>query len=162
MANVYLLWHEYEFPKGQDNEKLVGVYESEAAVQAALDRVKDQPGFVDWPDGFKIECRAINADSWEEGFFTWTVPLATPDYVCSDMYPEPVGLTTAIPEGESLIRIEGSARALEFLSDLMSVMAKSKHFSEFTIGPHGAGNDHFSRASTVGISIHRTMDDETI
>lgn len=65
MEHVYLLTHE----RPDDGDvKTIGVYSSEAAAQAALERVRQQPGFCDHPDGFTIDPYKLDRDSWVDGF----------------------------------------------------------------------------------------------
>jgi hypothetical protein len=64
---VYLLWFVPEHQEDGDTELLIGVYDSEAAAKAAIGRVKGQPGFVDFPEGFQIHARVIGQDSWTKG-----------------------------------------------------------------------------------------------
>jgi hypothetical protein len=65
---VYLLWFVQEHQEEDATELLIGVYDSEAAAKAAIERVKDQPGFVDFPEGFQIHARNVGEDSWTKGF----------------------------------------------------------------------------------------------
>ena len=66
---VYLLWFEKEMPEGVDDiELLIGVYSSDAEARAAIERVKDQPGFVQFHEGFRIYPYRLDQDSWTEGF----------------------------------------------------------------------------------------------
>jgi hypothetical protein len=65
---IYLLWFVPEGEHGENNELLIGVYETEGAAQAAIARLKNKPGFVDFPDGFQIHWRELGKDSWTEGF----------------------------------------------------------------------------------------------
>ena len=68
-TKVYLLWFVKEMPKGvEDIELLVGVYSSEADAKAAVGRVKDKRGFVEFQKGFQIHPYQLNRDSWTEGF----------------------------------------------------------------------------------------------
>jgi len=56
-------------PEGVDDaELLIGVYTSEAEARAAIERVKDQPGFVEFQEGFQIHPYELNRDHWTEGF----------------------------------------------------------------------------------------------
>lgn len=64
---VYLLWFVRE-QQGDDIELLIGVYDSESAAKVAIERLRDKPGFVDFPDGFQIHWRELGLDSWTEGF----------------------------------------------------------------------------------------------
>jgi len=69
---VYLLWHCYESDLNED-EKFIGAYASEEDALLAIERLKDQPGFCYYPDGFDIsECK-LGQDNWESGFAIMTV-----------------------------------------------------------------------------------------
>ena len=65
---VYLLWFVQERKESEDAELLIGVYDSEVAAKAAIDRVRNKPGFADFPEGFQIHHRELGQDSWTEGF----------------------------------------------------------------------------------------------
>jgi len=66
MDSVWLLWFEREV--GEDTELLIGVYRTEDIAKAAIERVKDQPGFRDYPQGFTAYEHFLDKDSWEKGF----------------------------------------------------------------------------------------------
>jgi hypothetical protein len=68
MNSVWLLWFEQEREVGEDTELLIGVYRTEDSAKAAIERVKDQPGFRDYPQGFTAYEHFLDKDSWEEGF----------------------------------------------------------------------------------------------
>jgi homoserine kinase type II len=65
---VWLLWFEQERDEGEDTELLIGVYRTEQAANDAISRVKDQPGFKDYPEGFHAYEYKLDKDSWTEGF----------------------------------------------------------------------------------------------
>jgi hypothetical protein len=65
---VWLLWFEQEREEGEDTELLIGVYRTEEAANAAISKLKDQPGFRDYPQGFHSYERTLDKNSWEEGF----------------------------------------------------------------------------------------------
>ena len=47
----------------EDVELLIGVFETEEEARAAIERGKQKPGFVDFPEGFQIhptECRRLD------------------------------------------------------------------------------------------------------
>ncbi len=73
MAEVFVLQHEYE-AEGRDETKLIGVYSSRAAAEAAVTRLIEQPGFSRYPDGFSIDAYSLDRDHWTEGFST-LVPI---------------------------------------------------------------------------------------
>jgi hypothetical protein len=68
MDSVVLLWHVHEMPDGQDDEKLIGVYRNEDDARAAIDRLRDKPGFRELPEGFMCETHPLNRDGWTEGY----------------------------------------------------------------------------------------------
>jgi homoserine kinase type II len=66
---VHLVWFVKEMPEGIDDaELLIGVYSSEAEANAGIQRVKNQPGFVEFQEGFQIHPYELNRDHWTEGF----------------------------------------------------------------------------------------------
>ena len=65
---VYLLWFIPQEHQEDDDGLLIGVYESEAAAKAAIERLRGKPGFHDYPEGVEIHTRELNQDSWTEGF----------------------------------------------------------------------------------------------
>jgi len=69
MSNkVYLLWFVNEMAEQEDAELLIGVYSDETEAKAAIQRLKNQRGFVDFPAGFQIHAYELNRDHWTEGF----------------------------------------------------------------------------------------------
>jgi homoserine kinase type II len=76
MTIVFRLTHAYE----QDNceeVKLIGIYTSKELALAALDRVKDKPGFKERPEGFEIDEVVLDTDDWTEGFISWAEALSS-------------------------------------------------------------------------------------
>jgi homoserine kinase type II len=65
---VWLLWFEQEREEGEDTELLIGVYRTEEAANAAISKLKDQPGFRDYPQGIHSYETTLDKNSWEEGF----------------------------------------------------------------------------------------------
>jgi homoserine kinase type II len=65
---VYLLWFVKEQAETDETELLVGVYESQDEADAAVLRLRDQPGFSDFPQGFKSVAYELNKDHWTKGF----------------------------------------------------------------------------------------------
>lgn len=74
MEKVYILHHSYEM-EGQEQTKLIGVYTSAGEAEAAVARLKNQPGFKDRPDDFIYEAYELNKDHWTEGFSVMTTIL---------------------------------------------------------------------------------------
>ena len=72
--DVFMLWHVYELRDDfgiHDEEKLIGVFSSEANAQRAIERLKDKEGFRDLPlSCFEIHKTTVDQVSWEDGFAT--------------------------------------------------------------------------------------------
>lgn len=71
MKSVFLLWHSSSFK--EDEDKLLGVYESAASAEAAQQRAEKLPGFCWDISGFIIDEYVLNDDCWTEGFDSLTV-----------------------------------------------------------------------------------------
>ena len=69
MDNVYILWHSYDLDDCEET-KLIGVYKTQDDAEAALERVKSQPGFCNRPNDFHISKYELGKDHWTEGFIT--------------------------------------------------------------------------------------------
>jgi hypothetical protein len=69
MKTVFVLQHEYEW-FGRDEVKFIGVYATHADAEAAVERLRNQPGFRNWPEGSAIDAYDLGADHWVEGFIT--------------------------------------------------------------------------------------------
>jgi hypothetical protein len=67
-GKVQLLWFVKEIESREDIELLIGVYETELDAKAAVERLKNKPGFVDFPNGFQVVPYELNQDHWTEGF----------------------------------------------------------------------------------------------
>jgi homoserine kinase type II len=67
--NVFLLWHA-QCVEEELNVKLIGVYSSYQNAVDARERVRDKPGFRDYPNGFCIDRYQVDKDWWPEGFET--------------------------------------------------------------------------------------------
>lgn len=79
MNKVYLLNHIYILDDDYcEDMKLIGVYSSYAAAEEAVHRLKDKPGFCNYPnirepgdvdaEGFEISEIEIDKDQWIEGY----------------------------------------------------------------------------------------------
>ena len=70
MQKVYFLYHiRYEDTDDED-VKLIGIYSSYKQAELAIERLKNKPGFIDFPDDFQIFDSVLNRDGWCEGFVT--------------------------------------------------------------------------------------------
>ena len=81
MKTVFIVQHLNVLPGGQENVKFIGAYRSSEAAHAAIERLKAQPGFCDYPQlidpliadevaGFYIDEYELDKDQWAEGFVT--------------------------------------------------------------------------------------------
>jgi hypothetical protein len=65
---AYPLWHVPEGDVYKEQAKLIGIYASASDAQAAIERLKRQPGFADHPQGFEFGTYEVGKDHWTEGF----------------------------------------------------------------------------------------------
>lgn len=81
MDSVYLLQHLHVLPHGEEDVKVISVYSSRRAAIEAIERLRVQPGFVEYPklidplvndqsDGFYIDKYTLDQDHWVEGYMT--------------------------------------------------------------------------------------------
>ena len=68
MDRVWLLWFEQERDGEEDTELLIGVYRNKEAAEEAIGRLKSQPGFRDYPQGFSAYEQLLDKYFWTEGF----------------------------------------------------------------------------------------------
>lgn len=69
MNRVHFLYHiDEKRVDGYHHGKLIGIYSTPEAAQAAIERLRDKPGFKDHPDRWRIHPRTLNRDSWARGF----------------------------------------------------------------------------------------------
>lgn len=64
---VYLLFHEYEVD-GDEDLKVLGVFSSRAAAEAAVDKYRKLDGFSLYPNEFHIDGYELNVEHWTSGF----------------------------------------------------------------------------------------------
>ena len=67
---VYLLWHTHDLENGESDEKLLGVYSTEAKAKSRMAAAMSLPGFREAPAGFEVTGYALDHDEWTEGFVT--------------------------------------------------------------------------------------------
>lgn len=65
---VFLLQHVARQDTENEDVKNIGIYSSENAAKAAINRLKDKPGFKLYPDSFNIGPYILDFDYWQEGF----------------------------------------------------------------------------------------------
>ncbi|MBV1776502.1 hypothetical protein KSF73_12360 [Burkholderiaceae bacterium DAT-1] len=80
MKRAYLLQHLHVLPHC-DDVKVIGIYSSKEAARVAVERLRNQSGFRDFPrivnadtdeqpDGFYIDEYVVDQDHWQEGYET--------------------------------------------------------------------------------------------
>jgi hypothetical protein len=67
-ATVFVLQHARPKEDGDEDVKLIGVYSSRAAAKAAIARLREKPGFSEYPDDFDLDPYELDVDHWTEGF----------------------------------------------------------------------------------------------
>jgi len=82
MKSVFIVQHLHVLPDGQREDfKLIGAYRSLEDARAAIERLRSQPGFCDFPrllnplvddeeEGFYIDEFDLDKDYWPQGFVT--------------------------------------------------------------------------------------------
>jgi hypothetical protein len=81
MKTVFVLHHLHVLPTGEEDTKLIGTYSSNETARAAVERLKVQPGFCDYPrlidpltddedSGFYLDEYELDKDHWREEFVT--------------------------------------------------------------------------------------------
>jgi hypothetical protein len=65
MDPLHVLLHN---PPDTGKVKVIGIYSSAALAEAAIERARILPGFVDQPDCFSIERYQVDNDHWPRGF----------------------------------------------------------------------------------------------
>ena len=72
--DVFMLWHVYELRDDSgihEEEKLIGVFSSEANAQEAIEQGKEKEGFRDLPlRCFEIHQTKVDQVGWKDGFVT--------------------------------------------------------------------------------------------
>lgn len=71
MNSVFIVQHSYE-SEGNQETKFIGAYSSEGDAELAIKRLKDKPGFRNYPEAFCVDEYELNKDHWTEGFSTMT------------------------------------------------------------------------------------------
>ena len=74
-GTVFVLEHTRYEDDNRDKEiedfKLIGVFVSAEQAQAAIEQLKNQPGFSDYPNGFHIDEYPLNQINWSSGFVVY-------------------------------------------------------------------------------------------
>jgi len=76
MSTILHVLRHYAVAAGADDAALaaaaldareIGIYSSRARAEEAIARLRAQPGFRDWPDGFRIQPVGLDDDLWPDG-----------------------------------------------------------------------------------------------
>ncbi len=70
MDTVFDLWFTREYDHREDTELHIGIYASEREALAAVEALKEKPGFSDYPDGFDVIPTKLGLTGWQDGFVT--------------------------------------------------------------------------------------------
>ena len=70
MASVFVLQHVNTLEDGTEDVKFIGVYSSREKADAAVARLRRQPGFSEAPEGFHVDEYRVDQDHWVEGYVT--------------------------------------------------------------------------------------------
>jgi hypothetical protein len=65
MQPLFVLFHD---PPETGRVKVIGIYSSHALAEAAMQRTRVLPGFIDHPDSFIIDRYDVDKDHWPRGF----------------------------------------------------------------------------------------------
>jgi hypothetical protein len=68
ISSVCILWFVPLGDEYKERAMLIGVYLNKIACDQAIDRLKVQPGFRDYPEGFEVDGYVVGEDHWREGF----------------------------------------------------------------------------------------------
>jgi homoserine kinase type II len=74
MDTVYDLWFIREYEDREDTQLHIGIYASEADAMAAVEALRDKPGFRDYPEGFEANATKLGMTGWQHGFVTKVGP----------------------------------------------------------------------------------------
>ena len=70
MTSVFVVQHIAREGQPDEDVKFIGAYFSREQAVAATNRLRELPGFRDYPDGFHIDEYSLDKDYWAEGFVT--------------------------------------------------------------------------------------------
>jgi homoserine kinase type II len=77
-TTVFVLQHVAREDRDDEDVKFIGVYSSRQAAQSALQRLRGQPGFSEYPDGFSVDEYQLDEDHWCEGFVSQDASTSAP------------------------------------------------------------------------------------
>lgn len=65
MGRLFMLLHN---PVDTGRVKVIGIYSSKTLAEAAMERARQLPGFIEQPDCFTIDQCEVDKDHWPRGF----------------------------------------------------------------------------------------------
>ena len=68
MQKVYFLYHVIYEDTDDEDTKEIGTYTSYQLAEETINRIKDKPSFIDYPNDFHIDEYIIDKDYWTDGF----------------------------------------------------------------------------------------------
>ena len=68
--DTFVLQHVHVLDEDEEDVKMIGVYSSQEAAEAAIARMRLLPGFREAPDGFNIDRYQLDEDNWTSGYIT--------------------------------------------------------------------------------------------
>jgi len=74
--DVYVLWYGRQLPDGRWTGMNIGYYSSMQKLEEARDRMRQRPGFRDYPEGFSVNSYRMDEEYDDPMFFTnWDGPI---------------------------------------------------------------------------------------
>ncbi|MBB3692044.1 hypothetical protein [Sphingomonas sp. BK580] len=70
MVTVFDLWFTREYDHREDTELHIGIYATEPEALAAIEALREKPGFCEYPDGFDVIPTKLGLTGWQDGFVT--------------------------------------------------------------------------------------------
>jgi hypothetical protein len=69
-GSVYMLQHVAREDADDEDVKVLGIYSTQKKAEAAIEQLKQLPGFNRFPDSFQISEYDLDKLQWSEGFVT--------------------------------------------------------------------------------------------
>jgi antitoxin Phd len=70
ISSVCILWFVPQGDEHKERALLIGVYLNKIECNLAIERLKDQPGFRDFLEGFEVSEHVVGEELWREGFIS--------------------------------------------------------------------------------------------
>ncbi|KAA3611948.1 MAG: hypothetical protein DWQ01_07650 [Planctomycetota bacterium] len=86
-ASVFLLQHSHKLEGGEEEVKVLGIFQTRQHGFQAIERFRKLPGFRDYPDGYHLEEYPLNKLQWTSGFIEKD-GLDLPEWFCTEEPPD--------------------------------------------------------------------------